>query len=206
MRRFAVLGTATLLLASCQAQGVHLIPTSELPEDVYGRPADPVPIEGQEIPEAGTVFLVDKGLLTEVRRELPPAVSLPQALVEALLEVENPVGNTDLYSAVPRNTRLLSIEVDQNVATVNLSGEFESGATGEPLALRLAQVVYTLTQKETEILNVLFSIEGEPVGVLTGNGVVVERPVTREDYARFAPSPPKRPGSEASPSPGDGSD
>lgn len=205
MKRTPLLVIATLVLTSCQTQDVHLIPSSELPEDVYGRPADPVPVEGEEIPGEGTVFLVDKGRLSEVRRELPPAVSLPQALVEALLEVENPVGDTDLYTAIPRNTRLLSIQVDQNVATVNLSGEFDSGATGVPLALRLAQIVYTLTQKETSILNVLFSIEGEPVGALTGNGQVVEDPVTRKDYAPFAPTPRKRPGATASPSPGEGS-
>lgn len=186
---------AALLLGACRAQQVHLIPPSDLPQDVYGPPAEVQPVEGEGIPEQGRVFLVNKGRLQPVLRELPLATSLPEALVEALLEVEGPVENTDLDTAIPRNTRLLSIQVDQNVATVDLSGEFESGATGEPLALRLAQVVYTLTQKGTEILNVLFSIEGEAVGVLTGNGVVVDqRPVTREDYARFAPPPPERAG------------
>jgi hypothetical protein len=205
VKRSALLFVATMLVTSCQTQDLHLIPRSELPEDVYGRPADQVPVEGEEIPDEGTVFLVDKGRLSEVRRELPPAISLPAALVEALLEVENPVGNTDLFTAIPRNTRLLSIQVDQNVATVDLSGEFESGATGEPLALRLAQVVYTLTQEGTEILNVLFSIEGEPVDVLIGNGLVADRPVTRQDYARFAPAPPRKPDAKASPSPGENS-
>jgi hypothetical protein len=191
-----------MLVASCQTQDVHLIPRSELPQDVYGRPADLAPVEGEEIPEEGTVFLIDKGRLTEVHRELPLAISLPEALVVALLEVENPVGNTELYTAIPSNTRLISIQVDQNVATVDLSGEFDSGATGVPLALRLAQIVYTLTQKDTSILNVLFSIEGEPVGALTDSGLVVEDPVTREDYARFAPVQPQKPGASPSPSPG----
>jgi hypothetical protein len=202
VKRFASILLASLLLASCRTENVRLIPASELPQDVYGPPAEVRPVEGEDIPDQGTVFLVNKGRLQPVLRELPLARSLPEALVEALLEVESPVGNTDLYTAIPRNTRLISIQVDQNIATVDLSGEFESGATGEPLALRLAQVVFTLTQQDTEILNVVFSIEGEPVGVLTGTGLVVESPVTRRDYARFAPEQPQGPGANASPSPG----
>jgi hypothetical protein len=205
VRRSAVVALCAMLLAACRTQEVHLIPPSELPQDVYGPPAEARPIEGQGIPEQGTVFLVNKGRLTPVDRELPLARTLPEALVEALLEVQGPVENTDLNTAIPRNTRLISIQVDQNVATVDLSAEFESGATGEPLALRLAQVVFTLTQEETQILNVLFSIEGAPIPVLTGDGLVVERPVVRQDYTRFGPPPPKRPGAKGTPSPGAGS-
>lgn len=200
--RTAAIFLAGLLLAACGRQEVHLIPSSELPPDVYGPPAEVRPVEGEGIPEAGTVFLINKGRLSPVRRELPLASSYPEALVEALLE--GPVRESPFDTAIPLNTRLISIQVDQGVATVNLSGEFESGATGEPLALRLAQIVYTLTQEETAVLNVLFSIEGQPIGVLTGNGVVVEgRPVTRQDYARFEPPPPRRPGATSSPSPGE---
>lgn len=202
--RTAAILLVYLFLAACGRQEVHLIPGSELPQDVYGPPAEVRQEEGEGIPEEGTVFLVNKGRLSPVRRELPLARSLPQALVEALLE--GPVRESPLDTAIPLNTRLLSIQVDQGVAIVNLSGEFESGATGEPLALRLAQIVYTLTQKETAVLNVLFSIEGQPIGVLTGNGVVVEdRPVTRRDYARFEPPRPRRPGAGSSPSPGEDS-
>ena len=192
MTRAVLLALATTLLVSCQTQDLRIIPRSELPADVYGRPADPVPGRGEEIPVEGTVFLLFKGRLSPVPRELPPAVSLPEALVVALLE--GPAQDT----AIPRNTRLISIEVDLGIATVNLSDEFESGATGVPLAQKLAQIVYTLTEKETRIVGVLFEIEGQPIPVLTGNGLVVEHPVTRRDYARFAPQPPKRPGGDAS--------
>jgi hypothetical protein len=203
VKRAVLLALATTFLASCQTEGLRLIPRSELPADVYGRPADPVPGRGEEIPEEGRVFLVNKGRLSPVPRELPPAVSLPEALVVALLE--GPVRGSPLDTSIPLNSRLISIEVDQGIATVNLSAEFESGATGVPLALKLAQIVYTLTEKETRIVGVLFEIEGEPIPVLTGNGLVVEHPVTRRDYSRFAPPPPTRPGAEASPSPGDDS-
>jgi hypothetical protein len=203
VKRALLIALSATILASCQAEGLYIIPRSDLPADVYGRPADPVPGRGEEIPEDGTVFLINKGRLSPVPRELPPAVSLPEALVVALLE--GPVRESPLDTSIPLNSRLISIEVDQGIATVNLSAEFESGATGVPLALKLAQIVYTLTEKETRIVGVLFEIEGESISVLTGNGLVVDHPVTRRDYARFAPPPPTRPGANASPSPGDDS-
>jgi hypothetical protein len=201
VKRVVVLALATTMLASCRTEGLRLIPQSELPADVYGRPADPVPGRGEEIPEEGFVFLVKEGRLSRVARKLPPALSLPEALVVALLE--GPVRESPLDTSIPRNSRLITVQVDQGIATVNLSAEFESGATGVPLAQKLAQIVYTLTEKATGIVGVLFEIEGEPIPILTGNGLVVEHPVTRRDYARFAPPPPTRPGADASPSPGD---
>lgn len=200
MRRAHIVVIASIFLASCQTQEVRLIPRSELPEDVYGGPAETAPVDSQGIPDEGLVFLLNQGRLTSVPRDLPPAVSLPEALVVALLE--GPVRDSPLDSAIPLNTRLISIQVDQGIATVNLSAEFESGATGVPLAQKLAQIVYTLTEDETGIVGVLFEIEGEQIGVLTGNGVVIaDRPVRRGDYERFAPAPPRKPGGKASPSP-----
>jgi hypothetical protein len=202
VRRDTFLVLAAILLASCQTRGIHLIPDSDLPQDVYGPAADVPPIGSEGIPEEGTVFLLNKGRLTEAPRELPPAVSLPEALVVALLE--GPVRESPLDTAIPPNTRLISIQVDQGIATVDLSAEFESGATGVPLKLKLAQIVYTLIQKETRIVGVFFEIEGEQIGVTTGNGLLVaDRPVKRQDFAGFAPVPPKSADANASPSPGE---
>jgi hypothetical protein len=198
MKRAILVVLAATILASCRTEDLHIIPRSELPADVYGRPADPVPGRREEIPEEGTVFLVNKGRLTPVQRSLPPAVSLPEALVIALFE--GPARPFD--TAIPSNARLISVDVDLGIATVDLSAEFESGATGVPLAQKLAQIVYTLTEEGTGIVGVVFQIEGEQIGVLTGNDVVVaDRPVNRADYARFAPVPPTRAGGNNSPSP-----
>jgi hypothetical protein len=200
VRPSAIVVLFATLLAACRTQEVHIIPRSELPQDVYGPPGVVRPVEGGEIPEEGSVFLVNKGRLYTVPRKLQPAVSLPEALVVALLEGE--VRESPLDTEIPPNTRLISIQVDQGIATVNLSAEFETGATGVPLALKLAQIVYTLTEPEAGIVGVLFQIEGAPLGVLTGNGVVIDdRPVTRQDYDRFAPTEPERPAKSTS-SPG----
>jgi spore germination protein GerM len=72
------------------------------------------------------------------------------------------------------------------VATVDLTQEFKRGAAGRTLALRVAQVVYTLTEDIT-ILSVVFNFEGTHAPVISDSGRVLERPVGRKDYAGFAP-------------------
>lgn len=185
-------------LASCRGPEVTLIPESELPQDVYGEPVTRANPPGG-IPEEGVVYLVKEGRLEEVRRSLPPARSLPEALLLALLE-GGAISGTDLDTAIPRNTRLISLRVEQDIAIVDLSGEFDSGATGVPQLLRLAQVVYTLTQEQTGIIELIFFVEGEQRGVVIGSGIVVTSPVGREHYERFAP-PEELPGEEGSPQP-----
>ena len=53
--------------------------------------------------------------------------------------------------------------------------------------MRIAQVVYTLTQFPT-VKGVLFELDGQRVDVLGGEGVVVDEPVTRKDYRDLLPA------------------
>jgi immunoglobulin-like protein involved in spore germination/sporulation and spore germination protein len=52
---------------------------------------------------------------------------------------------------------------------------------------RLAQVVYTLTQFPT-VDRVAFKLDGEPVTVFSGEGIVLDGPSDRMDYESFLPS------------------
>jgi hypothetical protein len=76
--------------------------------------------------------------------------------------------------------------IEDGIATVNLSGEFESGGGSASLAARLAQVVYTLTQFPTIEL-VRFALDGEPVEVFGGEGLIMDHPVGRADYDQWTP-------------------
>ena len=195
MRAHVVAVTAAaLMLTSCRNPEVTIIPRSELPEDVYGSPAArPGPPPG--IPSRGHVYLTRQGHLVRVPRPLPLAGSHAEALLSALLE--GPVHRAGLGSAIPIDTRLIDLELESGVATVDLSSEFERGAEGTLLALRVAQVVYTLTEVP-EVLAVVFFVEGNHAPVLTGDGRLLERPVTRRDYSDLAPPPEE---GEATPSP-----
>lgn len=181
----AVPATCLVLLTGCRGPAVTIIPKSELPEDVYSPTPSPSPTVGQEPLRTGTVYMVRKGRLIGVSRKLPSAPSESDALLAALLE--GPPEGVRATSAIPPGTRAIDVGVVGTVATVNLSQEFMRGAARRTLAIRVAQIVYTLTE-DPEVLSVVFAFEGTPAPVISGDERVLERPVGRMDYARFAPA------------------
>jgi hypothetical protein len=107
------------------------------------------------------------------------AAAALEELLAGPTEEEVEVG---LTSEIPEGTRLLGIDVVNGTATVDLSGEFESGGGSLSMQLRVAQVVYTLTAFPT-IDRVTFMIDGAPVEAIGGEGVLVDPPVGRLDFA-----------------------
>jgi hypothetical protein len=84
-------------------------------------------------------------------------------------------------SQIPAGARFLSLDIDGKTATVDLTSEYESGGGSASMFARLAQVVYTLTEFPT-VEGVSFMLDGKPVDVFSGEGIVLDKPVTRADY------------------------
>ncbi len=93
----------------------------------------------------------------------------------------------NLETQIPEGTQLLGLEISDGVATVDLSSEFQSGGGSLSMRMRVAQVVYTLTQFDS-VDGVLFEIDGEPVDAIGGEGVMVDTPQTRKDYEDLLPA------------------
>ena len=183
MRRAVLLLVAGALLGGCARQELTLIPEGELPREVYSSP-EPTPTTSP-VPKIGAIFLTKKGQLTRFPVQLQPVGSLPEALLFALLQQDPTITDT----AIPIGTRLNDVAVDGTVATVDLSGDFEQAAPPRSQALRIAQVVYTLTGEATGISGVRFEIDGVPQEAIGGVTLSrIARPVTRTDYERFAPA------------------
>jgi germination protein M len=109
------------------------------------------------------------------------------AALEALLAgPSQDEAGASVTTAIPEDTQLLGLSVEDRVATVDLSSEFESGGGSLSMFLRLGQVVYTLTQFPT-VDRVRFHLDGEPVDVFSGEGIVLDDPVTRKDYEDLLP-------------------
>ena len=126
------------------------------------------------------------GKLFVTQRTVPATVGVGRAALDRVLTgpsaAENAAG---LRSQIPAGTTLLGLRTSAGIATANLSSSFESGASPSVMPLRIAQVVYTLTQFPT-VTGVRFAINGEAKTVV--GGVPVQSPQTRAMYGGYLPA------------------
>jgi len=132
-------------------------------------------------------FTRDDGLVA-VHRTHAPTQRVATAAIESLLD--GPTAkerDAGISTAVPDGTRLLGIGIRDGVATVDLTSEYQSGGGASSLQTRLGQVVYTLSQFPT-VQKVNFRLDGSPVNVFSTEGIVLDHPVGRGDYANLLPA------------------
>ncbi|HEX7022186.1 MAG TPA: GerMN domain-containing protein, partial [Trueperaceae bacterium] len=97
------------------------------------------------------------------------------ALVEGPTVAERARG---LATTFPPDARLLDLSLQDGTLTVDMSGEFESGGGSATMIGRLNQLFYTATQPK-DVQAVILEVEGEPVRLFGGEGLIVERPWRR---------------------------
>jgi spore germination protein GerM len=132
----------------------------------------------------------DRPTLVPVLREVPETKAVATAAMNSLIEgptADEADAKVPLTSAMPAGTTLLGLKVEDRVATVDLSREFESGGGSASVLGRIAQVVYTLTQF-SNVDAVRFYLDGKPVDVFGSEGVILDTPVGREQYRDQLPS------------------
>lgn len=156
-----------------------------------GDPTDDGSATGTTVP--GTpisvrVYLTRGEKIGVATRQIPATKAVASAAIKELLA--GPTAEETAYglsTIIPENTELRGVTVKAGTATVDLSGEFDSGGGTLSMTMRLAQVVYTLTQFPT-IDRVLFRIEGVPVTTFGGEGIMIGTPQTRGDYEDVTPA------------------
>jgi len=133
------------------------------------------------------VWFTRHGRLVEALRTHRPTPRVATAAVEALLAGPSRAERAGgLTTEIPRGTRLIGVTIANGVARVDLTSDYEAGADARSLQLRLAQVVYTLTQFPT-VRAVRFELDGSPVDVFSSGGIVLDHPVGRSDYKSLGP-------------------
>jgi spore germination protein GerM len=103
------------------------------------------------------------------------------ASVINMLITENPP-ESELYSAIPTNTKVLSATTKNKEIRINLSKAFTSGGGSASMQGRIIQVLYTATTLEPDA-KVFLSVEGKPLKLIGGEGLEVLQPMTRKDFA-----------------------
>lgn len=173
-------------LAACaRTTGTVEIPPEELPFPVAREPS---PAETPAPAREFTVYFARGARLVPSVREVEADLPLAEAAMRALLDGPTAQEQSGgIRTELPPAVSLLAVEVAGGTATVDLSGEFQEPAPPERIALRVAQVAWTLTGIPG-VREVTFAIDGEAVSVTTDGGTTVDRPVRRADYASFAPT------------------
>lgn len=134
------------------------------------------------------VYFMRTDKLAVVSRTVTATPAVAAAAVSALLAGPTPAErNEGLSSTVPTGTVLRGVTIADKVATVDLSGTFASGGGSLSMTARLAQVTYTLTQFPT-VSGVLFRLDGKPVTVFGGEGIMLDGPATRASFESVTPA------------------
>ena len=124
-------------------------------------------------------FVRAEKVATAGRRVQSPAVA--RGALEGLLGgpdgAETAIG---MSTAIPDGTRLLGVSIAGGTATVDLSDDFQDGGGSLSMQLRVAEVVFTLTQFPS-VQDVSIRIDGESVTAIGAEGV----PATGLDRSDF---------------------
>lgn len=134
-----------------------------------------------------TVYFMRGERIGASTREIEQTRGVAAAAMRELLAGPNAQERATLTTAIPERTRLLGIDVDGGIATVDLTRHFELGGGSLSMQARVAQVVHTLTQFPA-VIRVAFRIEGRPVEAIGGEGVIVDPAVDRKDFEDLAPA------------------
>ena len=197
MRRLLiVLAVLGLVATACGSDGpIDAGPVPARPSTTVGTvpTATPTTSGGGGAQPATTevsVWLARNELLEPVTRAVPSVPRIGAEAVKALLAGPTPAETRAGWStAVPKETRFLDLVIDANgIARVDLSRDFESGGGSLGLTLRLAQVTCTVGQFPS-VKGVRFALAGELVNVFSGNGIVLDRPVTCDSYREVVRQP-----------------
>ncbi len=89
---------------------------------------------------------------------------------------------SELYSAIPANTKVLSAVTKNKEIRIDLSKDFTKGGGSASMQGRIIQVLYTATSLEPDA-KVYLSVEGKPLKYIGGEGLEVPQPMTRKDFA-----------------------
>ncbi|WP_322742659.1 GerMN domain-containing protein [Synechocystis salina] len=113
-------------------------------------------------------------------QNIPPNNDPPEVQTERALKTLLAAPNNQI-SAIPPNTRLLSLTKTAGGINVDLSVQFTEGGGSQSMIARLGQIVYTATSTDPN-LPVRLLVEGDPLTVLGGEGVMISQPITRKQF------------------------
>ena len=129
----------------------------------------------------------DNFLLVSQPLEVDPQASTTEMLTTAIETLLSGTAKVeDVFTAIPKDTQLLSLNANTDGIYINLSQEFAAGGGSSSMIYRVAQVIYTVTSLEPDAA-VHLAVAGHLIDdayPLGGEGLVLDQPITRETFAK----------------------
>jgi hypothetical protein len=165
------------------------------PDDGSVEPTDTVEPTGTPPPDdyvegVRVYFARDEKIGAAAHYRYSESAESPQelAVIETLAGPTETDRGYGFTSAIPEGTRLLGLTISPDgINTVNLSGTFDDGGGTLSMSMRLAQIVCALTQFP-DCKGVVFKLDGVVVEAFSGEGIIIDGPLTRGDFEELLPA------------------
>jgi len=156
-------------------------------EPIAQSPATAVPDATE--PSTQVFWLQDTGTnlgLVPVEIRMDGDMSDTEKLTTAFEQLIQGPDDAEMGSSIPEDTALNRLEIRDDGVHVDLSDEFELGGGSSSMMGRLGQVIYTATTLDPDA-NVWISVDGTPLKLLGGEGLIVDQPMTRAAFEEAYP-------------------
>lgn len=161
------------------------IPAQEVPFDLLAPTSSTVVSVPRETSTA-RIYLLSNGRLVTVSRQVASPSTLGTVMASLVQGPTPEEADRGLTSAVDRETRVLSAEIVNGTAVINLSEAFSRIGVRDQISA-LAQVVFTATALP-DVSRVQVLLDGAKVLVPRADGTSTDAPLRRSDYSGFAPA------------------
>ena len=191
-RRLAtVIAAIAGLVAACSGSGAATEPAPTLSASPVAASPGASPSASPSATTTVRVYLLQPdsaggdARLAPVVRTVPATGDVLAAAIRELLA--GPASDEHGFTTmIPAGTQLLGITIDGRVATVDLTGAFQSGGGSASMLGRLAQLVYTATQAPP-VDTVRLRLDGQPVESIGGEGVIIGAGLGRTESTSSPP-------------------
>jgi len=114
---------------------------------------------------------------------LKDAAQTSEIIDGALKSLLNGPANPAVTTTIPLGTKLRKLSVSVDGIHVDLSQDFTTGGGSASMTGRVAQILYTATTLNPTA-QVWIEVEGKPLEILGGEGLMLDQPLTRENFQK----------------------